>query len=814
MQPSAREIKIVGPVQGLIVGDHNTVTLVFQNGEKRTVPFMAPQRPAYDLIGRKHILDELKEKIFSSGHAITALQGLPGAGKTAVAIALVYDHELLSHFQDGILWAGLGRQPLVPAILAKWAKALGVPEAEIAEAKTIERSAELIHSAIGMSHMLIVVDDAWESESALAFKVGGPNCAHILTTRLPDVGLNFAGEILSVMELDENDGSQLLAHFLPNVFDPDAEEVRTLVRAVGGLPLGLVLMGRYLKFEAHSGQSRRFLSALDLLRSAQSRLLLSRPQGPLERHPSLPEATPLSLLAIIKISEEALDRPLAHSLRVLSLFPPKPNTFSEDAAVAATEASASALDVLTDSGLLESAGSGRYTMHQTISDYGKLNFSDQASIERLATFYNGYLKQHTSDFVSLEEEAANILEALNLASVHGLESLLVDGIRSVYPFLETRGAYDLAKPLLSQAETAARRLDDRAKLAEILINLSRISVHRAEYERAEQALREALRLANESRNNLQAITSLRDLGSTLMKRTHYVEAEKYLLEALDLAPTLQEPRQVVIAVLLNLGALAGIQGDTRNAERHLLSALPLARDSSHTEYTAKILQNLGNIALARGRYAQATKFYNDALDSARQLGHRGTLAAVLRNLAGLANNAGQHYTAEQYAIEALRMAEQIGEPEQIAAILEILATAVGRMGRHQEAQDYVERSLRISTETHDELRISSALMESGDLLLAKGEIKQATKRLREALDIARSIPNRRLIALALYGLARVSAAEHKFAEARRLFKDSQVLFREIGEEDNVSRARAWLVRLLLWQVLAFFRMLKTTRLDG
>ena len=73
---------------------------------------------------------------------------------------------------------------------------------------------------------LLVVDDAWQPERALEFKLGGPNCAHIVTARLREVALNFAREETTVHELSEADSLQLLEQLAP---EPDPEECENLL---------------------------------------------------------------------------------------------------------------------------------------------------------------------------------------------------------------------------------------------------------------------------------------------------------------------------------------------------------------------------------------------------------------------------------------------------------------------------------------------------------------------------------------------------------------------------------------------------------
>ena len=70
------------------------------------------------LLGRDDLLELVKKYLMVDNHqAPIALSGLPGIGKTTLAVALTRDRQVQAHFCDGILWAGLGPRPNV---LACW----------------------------------------------------------------------------------------------------------------------------------------------------------------------------------------------------------------------------------------------------------------------------------------------------------------------------------------------------------------------------------------------------------------------------------------------------------------------------------------------------------------------------------------------------------------------------------------------------------------------------------------------------------------------------------------------------------------------
>jgi hypothetical protein len=94
----------------------------------RPAPLFVGRPPGFrrPLIGRDEELAALRSTVCSGGAAaITALNGLPGVGKTALATALVHDPEVCAHFAGGVFWVGLGRTPNVESALGIWAGLTG-----------------------------------------------------------------------------------------------------------------------------------------------------------------------------------------------------------------------------------------------------------------------------------------------------------------------------------------------------------------------------------------------------------------------------------------------------------------------------------------------------------------------------------------------------------------------------------------------------------------------------------------------------------------------------------------------------------------
>jgi transcriptional regulator with XRE-family HTH domain len=420
------------------------------------------------LVARDNIVQQLKQRLCSGkGHTLTALYGLPGVGKTAIASEMVHDKDIQRRFRDGILWiagapAGSDAAKVMAHHLARWGDLLGLTEAEITRLTSTEAWIQAIRSAIGTRHLLIVIDDVWTSEDACALTIGGPNCSYLLTTRLPPVALHFANHnALHIQEWSEEESLQLLARFAPTVVTQHVEVVRTLVRAVGGLPLGITLIGKYCQAHAYSGQQRRLRAALERLQCTEERLRLSMRRTTLERGGSEIGQARISLEMVIAASFTRLDEQVQYTLCQLSVFPARPNSFSEEAALVVCGTSVEALDALVDAGLLEVASPGRYTLHATIADYGSLQRDQYLARRRLLAYFVRYVDMYRMDTYALALEQQNIQAVLNIAFERGNEASTLAGIIGFASFLQAHGNEEQATWYLQQAERVARRASQR-----------------------------------------------------------------------------------------------------------------------------------------------------------------------------------------------------------------------------------------------------------------------------------------------------------------------------------------------------------------
>jgi hypothetical protein len=348
-------------------------------------PGSAPPRPPL-MIGRETALQELKARLgVPGGHdngkkkrnavqVMTAVRGWPGVGKTTLAAALAHDPDIIKTFSDGVLWASLGDKPDLFSSLATWGTALGIDD--LVHSKTLEEMSARLTARLRDKKVLLIVDDVWEAEHAVPFRIGGRECAMLITTRFSPVAEALAaqpGDVYKLNVLEDAAALELLRTLAPHVVAEHPQECRELVRDLEGLPLALQVAGRLLNTEAGYGWG-----VTDLLTELREGTSLLKAQAPADRM-DLDSQTIPTVAVLLKKSTDCLDPETRDYFAFLGVFAPKPATFDLEAIAAVWEIADPRPIVrkLVDRGLLEFVpGMGRYQIHALLVMHAKSLFTE------------------------------------------------------------------------------------------------------------------------------------------------------------------------------------------------------------------------------------------------------------------------------------------------------------------------------------------------------------------------------------------------------------------------------------------------------
>jgi tetratricopeptide (TPR) repeat protein/transcriptional regulator with XRE-family HTH domain len=703
-------------------------------------PFLDP----LDFVGRDPLLQHVEDRLCNRENeciVLTALHGLPGVGKTALSIQLVHTPRIQEHFRDGVLWASVGRIPNVQGTLLRWGELLGLSTAEMTKLTSRQALIQVIRTAIGERRMLLVLDDIWEAQEMEALQqAGGPSCSYLITTRWFPLAKHFGEEkVVLVEELDEEQGLKLLKRFI-DITAEEEGDARALVRAVGGLPLALRLMGSYLLTSKWAKRRTRFLTALNHLQQAEVRLMEIEEKQGFQRHSSLPEGVAISLAAVIRLSEEVLSDDARQALWALSAFPSKPNTFSHEAALAVAAKSDEVLQRLSDAKLIEMSSQERYTLHQTIADYASLKRPDTSAEKRMAKYFAEHVS-NTSERV-LEIDEVNIERALTAMHQHGQHELLIQLCVGMQNFWRNGGRREASQKHLPKAIAAAEALalrtgqrQDRLIRAELAYAYGQTFFQMGRSDQAEQWFQTSLTIRQAEGDRQAEGVVFSALARVSLSKGQMGKAEWYTLQALTIHRELGARNEEGVD-LSTLGQVALRRRQLAAAEEYCQAALLIRREVGNRRGERIDLTSLSEIALDRGQLTKAEEYSKKALSLSREaetLDRRGE-AASLRNLGYIALLVGNRLkTLENALHQVLSTFQQVLAFRVDEEMLSLLLHQAEK--QYDTAEEYLHQALSIHHAMEDPEGEGGTLSHLAALAEVHGQMEQAESLYRESLTL-------------------------------------------------------------------------------
>lgn len=450
--------------------------------------------------GRARELAALDRMSDASAAMVTAITGMAGAGKTALAVHAA--HRLAPHFPDGQLFVDLhghtrGRAPADPAdTLARVLGLLGVP-GEAIPPQLADRAA-LYRSVLAGRKMLVVLDDAVGEEQVRPLLPGTGACRVLVTSRRRLLDLDGARTV-PVDVLPEADAILLFTRAAgrERLASAPQEAPAEVVRRCGLLPLAIHLAAARL--QAHPAWSAGHL--LERLREPGRRL------GELR-------AGRRSVAGALELSCRGLAPDGRRAYRLLSLHPGADIVPEAAAALLSTTVAgvSARLERLLELHLLQEPEPGRYRFHELVRAHAaelaareESEDGRRAALTRLLDHYSraasaamDRLYPYEADTrphppappaappaavpapdpataaAWLEDEAATLLALARHAAEHGFPEHVRHLAATLHRCLVTRGRYAEAETLQTRALAAARAAAGRTGEMEALLALGEL----------------------------------------------------------------------------------------------------------------------------------------------------------------------------------------------------------------------------------------------------------------------------------------------------------------------------------------------------
>ena len=650
---------------------------------------------------------------------ILALNGLPGIGKTHVALEYSYRS---SSTYNSIIWLNASSRAVLGKDVRSLVEQFSLPnEYHEDELQLFSAFRQWLQDQSSWLLVLDQIDDVVLIDLVVPLQSRG----HVLlTTRMQALGKRASPILITSMDIDGSTlfllrRAKILAAGaqLQQVSAKVVQEANAIAQVVGGYPLALDQAGAFLEEKGCS------LTTYLRLYQKQGTKLLNEGEQQINDHQKSVINT--LMLAIEQVTQkDALNLELLHLLAFLY-----PDAIPEGLLIDGASKLRKPLQTFAKNPLLLQdalADLRRFSLvhnsidrevlqiHRVVQDvlidrltrgqqrqwarqvvhlvnfvFPEVHFDTWATCEL-------YLPQakRCADLIDKFQltfiEGASLLERLgNYLSQRGFyidaETYLLQSLHLYENQLHTNSS-DLAQTLNSlgllysrqaqfyKAESHHQRalelrehtLDaDHPKVAESLHNLALVYAERGEYQQAEQIYLRVLSIEEQTKgaNHPDVASTLNNLGLTYYKQELYFQAETVYKRALaiyEISSDTNHPN--LIYPLDGLGALAEIRGNYQQAEGFYQRALAIAKNAfgdKHIEI-AHSINKVADIALAQGNDARAEEFYQQALSIGEKVLRPGhpDIALFLSNLAFLANKQTQDQKAEPLYRQALDIYEQ------------------------------------------------------------------------------------------------------------------------------------------------------------
>jgi DNA-binding SARP family transcriptional activator/tetratricopeptide (TPR) repeat protein len=762
-----------------------------------------------DFVGRESEL-RLLTGDHDSGPWVAVIEGMPGVGKTALAVRAA--RLLAGRYPDGTLCLNLnshspGSPPLEPAeALHHLLQMLSVPPTQIP--KSVSERAALWRAHLSRRRAVVILDDAAAADQVRPLLPLSGQSLILITTRRRFPSLAGARTItLDVLSVHE--ASTLFRRIAGERQALDEDRVAATVGLCGRLPLAIQLTaGRIALAEAPSLD--------DLIEEwSQSAAGLTGTGG----------ASP-EVIAAFDLSYRALTPGHQRFFRLLGISPCATHSPAAAAALAGRTAAEAeqALDVLLDCHLITPAGGGQYQLHDLIRGYAAARarrddtpVEQRHAVTRLLDYYlrtadladrSRHPSRHrpgapATDLPSggptpasqeeasswLDSEWRNVLQAASYAGRHEWKQACADLTYLLADFLEISAYWDEAIAAHTQALQVSRYLADPVRIARAALALSAVSQQIGRHESAEPLAEEAAAIYRSLADRRGEAESLDQIGLAHQRTARSREALAYFQEARILYHAAADTRGVADA-LSHAGIACWHLGRYREADNKLREALALYQQAGDRRGEAKALNNLGRVHLHNGQLQDALAAYQNSLKIFKQIGGPQNEAILHQAIGSVHRCEGSYEEALTACRQAVAIFRDIGDLPNEADVLNDIGAIYQSAARFDEALVHHQKAQIIAQDVGNRSCQLVALRMLADIHRGSGRYDEGFDDYQSALKLAREIGDPYQEGKILEGIAELTLYTQRRDAARIFFRQALDIFEQLGvPEAESARSR-------------------------
>ncbi|NJM74411.1 MAG: tetratricopeptide repeat protein [Acaryochloridaceae cyanobacterium RU_4_10] len=736
-----------------------------------------------DFTGRKNEIESILEHLKRGETvAISAVAGMPGVGKSALAIHVA--HQLAAaEFPDVQLYIdlrGADGNALEPTdVLAQWLRAFGLDESAMPQ--NLRERSSVFRSQLSGKRAIVVLDNARDESQVRPLLPGSQTCAVIVTSRRVLGALDGAA-IVHLEVLPELEALELLERLISTArVQQELAAAREIVQLCGQLPLAIRVVGGALKTKRHCNLSE-YARRLADERQRLDHLKLSD----------------LDVRASFELSYRELTDTDASLFCWLGIL--EGEDFDSTIADVLAEGKTKGTEIverLVETQLLEANSNRRYRFHDLIRLFARQKLEESNSLQqrseikqKLIIWWRTILRCNDQLLNPVSRQKI-FKHSINKTSRSSKFNEQNSPILALSSFEQER------QNLLSSVVWAneEKMWDEVIFLAENLVDFCKIRSYLTD---AEKACKLAVNAAEQKGDFYRQGVAFNNLGMIYQAQNRWNESIKVCQKGFEISQSLKtcpEKEYLKQLVLNNLGLAYRSQRRWTEAVDNFQQSRDICQNLCDRYGEATALQNLGTVFQNQNLFSEAISFYKKALDIFRDFEDRYGEGLILNNLGGIYQVQGLWDESIKNFEQSLSISQEFCDQKTEAYTLMNLGNLYKSQGCSDVSMSYFTQSLAICRELNDPYGEGEALNNIGTWYQNKNQWNEALKWLTQSLEIREQIRDLQGVGQALNNLGIVYHALNLWSESIRCFRESLEIYRELGDHHREGENLANLGRL-------------------
>jgi len=346
---------------------------------------------------------------------------------------------------------------------------------------------------------------------------------------------------------------------------------------------------------------------------------------------------------------------------------------------------------------------------------------------------------------------------------------------------EPQDAFDA----LHEAEDIFARSGLRQRVSLVKTWLSRAFKQTGQLDKAEESIREAMKIDQELKNEASLAIGYNNLSLIHRARGQPDEAENWVRKAIEVDERLEDEPHLAVDYN-NLSLVYQDRGQLDEAEKWLNKTIEIAERLGDEPLLTVSYNNLSQIYKGRGHLEEAEKWLRMAVEIAERLGDEPDLAIYNNNLSQIYQARGQLEEAEKWLRKAIGIAERLGDEPNLAIAYNNLGQIYKTRGRLEEAEKWLRKAIEIDERLGDEPNLAADYNNLSQIHQTRGELEEAEKWLRKATVVNERLGDEPHLAICYNNLSLISGMRGQLDETEKWLRMAIEIAERLGDEPNLA----------------------------